>query len=118
MYSPPRDSLILKKATIRLPHQGGRRFQEHDSAYSCSTTGSRKVSVRRRSRVKVTEVEVSPARRYLHSSSPRQQLVVRARFDNGSARDITDLAVFSSSNETDAPVTARGLVEFRRTARP
>ncbi len=54
--------------------------------------------------------------RYLHSSSPRQQLVVRARFENGSVRDITDLAVFSSSNATDAPVTSRGLVEFRRTA--
>ena len=66
--------------------------------------------------LKVTEVEVSPSPRYLHSSSPRQQLVVRARFDNGSARDITDLTVFSSSNEADAPVTAGGLVDFRRTA--
>ena len=42
--------------------------------------------------------------------------MVRARFDNGSVRDVTDLAVFSSSNEADAPVTSRGLVEFRRTA--
>ena len=64
----------------------------------------------------LTGVEVLPSRRYLHSSSPRQQLVVRARFDDGSVRDVTDLAVFSSSNEADAPVTPRGLVEFRRTA--
>src|SRR5439155_15144872 len=66
--------------------------------------------------IKVLDVAALPSRRYLHSSSPRQQVVVRARFDDGSVRDVTDLSVFSSSNEADAPVTSRGLVEFRRTA--
>ena len=64
----------------------------------------------------MTKLEVLPSRRRLHTSSPRQQLVVLAHFADGSIRDVTDLAVFSSSNESDAPVTARGLVEFRRTA--
>jgi len=112
----PRESLVLKKATIRLPHQGGRRFYEYDSAYRLLHDWIAQGVRPSPAAVNVSEVEVSPARRYLHSSSPRQQLVVRARFDNGLVRDITDLAVFSSSNEADAPVTSRGLVEFRRTA--
>ncbi len=29
----PSESLILKKATGRVPHQGGRRFQEDETAY-------------------------------------------------------------------------------------
>jgi hypothetical protein len=111
-----RESLILQKATIRLPHQGGRRFQEGDSAYRVLHDWIVQGVRPSPAVVKLTEVEVSPARRYLHSSSPRQQLVVRARFDNGLVRDITDLAVFSSSNEADAPVTSGGLVEFHRTA--
>jgi hypothetical protein len=112
----PRDSLILAKAMIRLPHQGGRRIQEDDSAYRLLHDWIAQGVRPSPAAVNVTEIVVSPARRYLHSSSPRQQLVVRARFDNGSVRDITDLVVFSSSNEADAPVTSRGLVEFRRTA--
>ncbi|MFO0953759.1 MAG: hypothetical protein U0835_21905 [Isosphaeraceae bacterium] len=64
----------------------------------------------------MTSLEILPARRYLHASSPGQTLVALARFDDGSVRDVTDLAIFTSSNEADAPVSATGRVEFRRTA--
>jgi hypothetical protein len=112
----PAESLVLKKATVRVPHQGGRRFDRDDAALrllhdwivqGCRPSPSASV---------LSGVEVLPARRDLNPSSPTQQLVVRAHFDGGSVRDVTDLAVFSSSNERDAPVTPRGLVEFRRTA--
>jgi hypothetical protein len=112
----PSESLILKKGTGRVPHQGGRRFQEGETAHrllrdwiaqGCRPSPSVKRPV---------DLEVLPSRRYLQTKNPRQQLLVRARFDDGSVRDVTDLTVFSSSNEADAPVTLRGLVEFRRTA--
>ena len=107
---------MLKKATIRVPHQGGQRFHQDDAAYrtihdwivqGCRPSPSPGLP---------SGIEVLPSRRDLHSASPKQRLVVRARFDDGSVRDVTDLTVFSSSNEADAPVTPRGLVEFRRTA--
>jgi Protein of unknown function (DUF1553)/Protein of unknown function (DUF1549) len=112
----PSLSLVLQKATMRVPHQGGRRFGVDDQAFrllrewiaqGCRPSPSDKG---------LTDVIVLPARRYLHATSPRQQLMVLARFDDHSVRDVTDLAVFSSSNETDAPVTRGGSVEFRRTA--
>jgi len=113
----PQASLILQKATLRVPHQGGRRFQKDDAAYRLLHDWIGQGCRSSPPATRMTGVEVLPARRYLHASSPRQQLVVRARFDDGSVRDVTDLAVFSSSNEADAPVSPRGLVEFRRTAR-
>jgi hypothetical protein len=115
VFAPPA-SLILQKASLRVPHQGGRRFQQGDVAYKLLhdwiAQGCRPAS----RATQLTGVQVLPARRYLHSSSPHQQVMVQARFDDGSIRDVTDLAVFSSSNEADAPVTPQGLVEFRRTA--
>ena len=115
VFAPP-ESLILKKAAGRLPHQGGQRFRDDDPAYKLVHDWIAQGCRPSPKATRVTDVEVLPARRYLHASSPNQRLVVRARFDDGSARDVTDLAVFSSSNEADAPVTSRGLVEFRRTA--
>jgi hypothetical protein len=112
----PSASLVMKKASARVPHQGGRRFRDDDAAFGLFhdwiAQGCRPSPIS----VIVSELEVSPARRYLHSSSPRQQLAARARFDDGSVLDVTELAVFSSSNDADAPVSPRGLVEFRRTA--
>jgi hypothetical protein len=61
-------------------------------------------------------LEVLPDRRRLHTDAPRQQLVVRAHFPGGEVRDVTDLAVFSSSNPGAATVTPGGLVEFKKTA--
>jgi Protein of unknown function (DUF1549)/Protein of unknown function (DUF1553) len=112
----PADSLVLQKATLRVPHQGGRRFEVSDYAYrllrdwieqGCRPSSSAKV---------LTDLEVLPAERYVHATNSKQQLVVRARFDDHTVRDVTDLAVFSSSNASDAPVAPQGLVEFRRTA--
>jgi len=112
----PTDSLILNKAAGRVPHQGGRRFQEQDRAYRLLrdwiAEGCRPSTAAKRP----IGLDVLPSRRFLDAASPRQQLAVRAHFEDGSVRDVTDLTVFSSSNEADAPVTPGGLVEFRRTA--
>jgi hypothetical protein len=112
----PSESLVLQKASLRTAHQGGRRFQADDPAYRAFRDWIAEGCRLARSAPGLKDIQVLPARRYLHSTSPKQQLVVLARFDDHSVRDVTDLAVFSSSNEADAPVTARGLVEFRRTA--
>jgi hypothetical protein len=56
-------------------------------------------------------LEVLPAERELRAPAGRQQLVVRAAFADGTTRDVTDLAVFSSSDERVATVSESGLVE-------
>jgi hypothetical protein len=112
----PSESLVLKKATVRVPHQGGRRFGPDETAYRMLRDWIAQGCRRSPTASQPNGLEVWPSHRYLHPSSPRQQLIVRARFDDGPVRDVTDLTVFSSSNEADAPVSPRGLVAFRRTA--
>ena len=50
------------------------------------------------------------------ADAPRQQIVAKAHFSTGEVRDVTDLAVFTSSNPGAATVTPDGLVEFKQTA--
>ena len=112
----PNESLFLQKATARVPHQGGKRFLGNERAYQLLarwvTEGCRDSEVP----ADLSHLEVLPTQRYLHTDSPEQQLVVRAHFQSGTTRDVTHLAVFESSNEEDAKVSAGGLVQFHRTA--
>src|SRR5207248_7806537 len=56
-------------------------------------------------------LDVLPAERELRGRADRQQLAVVARFADGTTRDVTDLAVFSSSDERVAEVSDAGLAE-------
>lgn len=112
----PEQSLILLKADGSVPHQGGIRLRKTDEAYhilrSWIAEGCRQ-SEQPRSLLKV---EVLPARRELLETHPQQQLIAIAHFDDGTVRDVTHQAVFSSNDEASASVSATGLVEFHRTA--
>ncbi|MDP6447128.1 MAG: DUF1549 and DUF1553 domain-containing protein, partial [Pirellulaceae bacterium] len=50
------------------------------------------------------------------SGTPSQQLVVRAHFTDGGARDVTDLAVFTAATEGPLGVAKDGRIEFSGTA--
>jgi hypothetical protein len=110
----PENSLFLLKGTGRVAHLGGVRMQPGDPAYrvllrwvaeGCRDAGP----------APVARLEVSPERLRLADNAPTQQLKVRAHFQNGEVRDVTDLAVFSVNVGGSATVTAGGLVEFNRT---
>ena len=111
----PDESLVLKKGGALVPHQGGRRFRTHDSAYLILRSW---IAERCRPSVdprKLVRLEVLPDSRRLPGTHPAQQLVALAHFDDGSVRDVSDLAVYSSSQEATASVSVDGLVEFKST---
>lgn len=111
----PDASLFLNKALARVPHQGGRRFKNDDVAVSILREWIAE-GMHDSTPHSLTKLEVLPNGRLLHTSSPRQQIVALAHFDDGSVRDVTHLAVFTSSDEESAEVTADGLVTFHRSA--
>lgn len=111
----PDQSLCLLKATGQVPHRGGKRFSTADPAYAVLRDWILQGCQDQNASRKLVRLQVLPGKRRLHTSSPRQQLVARAYFHDGSVRDVTDLAVFTSSDEASAPVTAGGLVEFQQT---
>ncbi len=119
----PEDSLILQKGLARIGHKGGVRFGTTDSTYQVLRTwiaqgcppsvAPGKIGSAKRT---LARLEVLPTRRRLATSQPSQQLMARAHFSDGTARDVTHLAVFTSSDPAMATVTPDGFVEFQATA--
>lgn len=106
------NSLLLMKPLMRLPHGGGVKLRKSDAAYSVLkdwiAEGCRPDSA---DTPRCVGIEVSPpSGRVLRFPAKRQQLRVVARFSDGSSRDVTPLAVYSSSDTAVAEVDVNGLV--------
>jgi hypothetical protein len=95
----PDSSLILQKATARVPHEGGQRFPagspEHRLLLRWIREGMRNDAA---TAVAVTRLEVTPREAYL--VEPRDSVKVRAVavFADGTRKDVAGLAVFDSTN--------------------
>jgi len=112
----PDASLILRKGSGRMAHQGGVRFKPTDATYqtllSWIEEGCRDTAQTR----KLTALEVIPAKRKLALGHPQQQIMALARFNDGSVEDVTHRAVFSTGMDSAYRVSADGLVTFKQTA--
>jgi len=109
----PLDSLIMQKPLGRVPHEGGQRFSLHSvPAQVFKTWLAEGLRDDPANLPALKNVEVLPGGRVLREPARWQQLAVIAHFADGSARDVTRLTVFSSSDNAVAEVSANGLVEF------
>lgn len=117
----PDQSLILLKGAGKIPHQGGLRFRPDEHAYRTVRDWIAEGAFDSKFPRNLVALEVAPSLAELHPDAPTRQLVAIARFDDGSWRDVTHEAVFSTANDTSATdpattVTSDGLVTFHRTA--
>jgi len=112
----PDASLILAKAANRVPHVGGRRFRGTELAYGLLRQWIYEGTLIKEPAEKVLKLEILPGQQTLHTSSPQLQLVARAHFADGAIRDVTHLAVFTTSDIDSSSVSDNGLVEFQGTA--
>src|SRR6266581_5369367 len=107
----PEESLMLLKPNTQVAHEGGLRFKK----------GSEEYEILRRwiadgmpndvaSAPKLEHIEVAPRQNVLVEPASEVQLHVRARFSDGSSRDVTSLAVYELANGP-ARVSHDGLVE-------
>lgn len=107
----PVDSLLIEKVTGAVPHTGGKRF-EPDSEYN--QTLLRWLAGGALNDPKPTPavlgVDLYPPEAVIEGEGTMQQFIARARYADGTDRDITNLATFMSNNDTSAPITADGLV--------
>lgn len=112
----PDQSLILRKGSGRMPHQGGVRFQPTDTAYRVLRDWIAAGCPDSIAPRQLVSLEVLPGSRLLASSGAQQQLVALAKFADGSVVDVTGEAVFSVPMDPAVSVSANGLVEFTATA--
>lgn len=106
----PEESLVLKKPTMAIEHGGGRRLKKSSDAYATLVRWiDRGLPYAHAGTPALADVEVQP-REQRYAKRATQPLRVVAKFSDGSTRDVTALAHFSSTEKTVAGVDDAGVV--------
>ncbi|HEV8060153.1 MAG TPA: DUF1549 domain-containing protein, partial [Gemmataceae bacterium] len=107
----PEESLVLDKAAGRAPHTGGRRLAEDSPHYKTIVRWLEAGAPADPATIaSPLSAELFPHNAVLDGKGATQQMVVRARYSDGSERDVTSLAVFLSNNDNSAKVSPEGVV--------
>ncbi|MGD9646240.1 MAG: DUF1549 domain-containing protein [Pirellulales bacterium] len=107
----PEASLLFEKSVGAVPHTGGKRF-EPTSEYAESLLRWLQAGAPNDPGEvpAVVSVELFPRTIVLAGQGATQQMVARAKYADGTDRDVTNLAVFLSNNDNSATITEDGLV--------
>jgi hypothetical protein len=107
----PQDSLIVQKGLGAVQHTGGVRFATNSAMcqtlLSWLSAGAPKDST---NVARLSGIEIYPKSAVLDGSNSVQRFIVRARYSDGTERDVSPLAVFISNNDGAAKVGDDGLV--------
>jgi hypothetical protein len=107
----PTSSLLLQKPLMEVAHGGGQRLRKGEPSYQLLHDWiAEGMQLDPPDAPTCLKVEVYPRQRVLKRPAHTQQIVVLGHFSDGSVRDITSLAIFSSSDEAVATVDSSGLV--------
>ena len=105
----PDSSLILQKATGRVPHGGGKRTSDTSRHYQLIRDWLRQGGAFDETVASLTSVTVEPQDAVL-SPVGTQQLRVIAHYSDGRSSDVTDVAEFRSNADTVATVDDSGQI--------
>ena len=107
----PDDCLLTNKATNRVAHTGGKLFEVDSPYYGVlkrwleegANYDGEKVAA-------VTSIELLPEDGLLNGEGAQQRLNVTAHYSDGTTRDVTHLAFFSTTNADIAAVSQEAIV--------
>lgn len=124
----PRDSLLLKKSIGAVSHTGGKRFGEDsdyyatilewlsDGALSDATpiksdaAKSTTVASQSDNPLQASSLALYPPSAVIQGQGSKQKMVAVATYADGTTRDVTRLASFSSNNSGTAAIDDHGVV--------
>ncbi len=110
----PEESLLMTKCDGTVPHTGGKRFDVGSEHYNTVLRWLKAGAPNDPGPVPaVVAVELFPKTAVLDGDGSTQRLTVRAKYADGTDRDVTSLAFFSSNNESSAEISQLGLVTAR-----
>jgi hypothetical protein len=105
----PERSLLLQKATGTVTHTGGKRFEVDSLHYQTLRRWLSEGAVDAPTDTPtVTAVALSPDELLLRGFGVEHGLLVTAALSDGTVRDVTELAVFASSDPAVVEVDAQG----------
>ncbi len=106
----PDRSLVLQKASGRIPHGGGIRLDPNSEGYAMLRRWiDQGMPNTADSDPQLESVQVQPPRGRLEALA-EQQLTTIAHFSDGTTRDVTHVALYESNDRAMAEVTESGLV--------
>ena len=107
----PENSLLLKKATGEVPHEGGARLAVGSEGYQVVLDWIRAgVPFGEADEPRLASITVDP-REKSYTKGSTQKLKVIARFSDGSERDVTRLTNYGSNDKETASVDESGVVK-------
>ncbi|MBL9169564.1 MAG: DUF1553 domain-containing protein [Verrucomicrobiales bacterium] len=109
------DSLLLRKASNRIDHEGGRRLRLDSHPYELLKRWIEKGAPYGPAELHVAGIAVDPSDQLFSATNQTRQLRVVARLSDDTLSDVTSLSLFTSNDEEIAEVSATGLV---RSVRP
>lgn len=110
----PEDSLILQKATVRVQHEGGQRFEpDSESARTIAEWIRQGMPYETPGQPALAGIEVTPAEK-TYRKSEEQVLKVVAKYSDGTSRDVTALTDYISSEKGVAEVDETGRIKTGR----
>lgn len=106
----PEDSLILQKATVRIHHEGGQRFEpDSESAKTIAEWIRQGMPYETPNQPALAGIEITPDEK-TYQKNEEQTLKVVAKYEDGSTRDVTALTDYVSSEKAIAAVDENGVV--------
>jgi hypothetical protein len=107
----PGESLLIEKACGKVPHTGGQRIKEGDYLYKDLVRWMEAKAPNDPATIPTpVDLEIYPPNAVLDGKGETQQMTVRAKYSDGSFRDVTHLALFLSNNDNSAKISENGLV--------
>ncbi|MFK7767176.1 MAG: DUF1549 domain-containing protein [Mariniblastus sp.] len=107
----PDDCLLITKATGAVPHSGGELFKPGTEYYNTLLNWLESgASFDQGPIKKVLRIELYPKSAVLNGADSKQRLTVRAFYEDGTDRDVTSLAYFSTNNDNSALISQDGIV--------
>ena len=105
----PDESLLLKKASGRIPHRGGIPLPLDSPGYQALRNWIAAGTPLGETTIGITSLEVLPSLEQIQPGT-NTQLHAIAHYSDGSQRDVTDLALYESNDDAMATVTKEGAV--------
>lgn len=110
-FAVPEDSLLLEKSIASVRHSGGKRFEKGSESYKTIVEWLKRGAPRDpKTLPTLKDLELFPPNMVLAGRGSRQRLVVRAKYSDGSMRDVTKNTIFLTNNEHSAAVSKDGVI--------
>jgi hypothetical protein len=106
-------SMILRKPLGEIPHEGGLRLARRSKTFEFLHDWIAEGAKDDPKAPAAVALEVKPGARVLNAPARSQQVIALVRYADGTARDVTPVCYYNSSNPEIAEVDADGHVVFK-----